>query len=62
VITSGMATLEEIEENETKVSLTLHFEPDSSLAEGLAEDIFGDVAGLVEQILQNFKVYAINVG
>lgn len=57
-----MATLEEIEENETKVSLTLHFEPDSSLAEGLAEDIFGDVAGLVEQILQNFKVYAINVG
>lgn len=60
VVTSGLVTLEELEENQTKVSLTLHFEPDASLKEGLAEDVFGDVEYLVGQILQNFKVYAKN--
>ena len=59
VLTSGLITLEKLDENETKVSMNLHFEPDPSLAEGKADDIFGDVETLLDLILSNFRAYAI---
>jgi uncharacterized membrane protein len=60
VVTSGLITLEELEEDETKVSMTLHFAPDPSLAEGTAGELFGDVEALVDLILRNFRAYAVH--
>ena len=59
VVTSGLITLDKLADNETKISMTLHFEPDPSLEEGKAGEIFGDVETLLDLILQNFRAYAI---
>ena len=59
VSTSGMITLEKINNDETNVSMTLHFEPDPSLEEGKANEIFADEEGFLDLILRNFRAYAI---
>jgi len=59
VSTSGMITLEKISNDETNVSMTLHFEPDPSLEEGKANEIFADEEGFLDLILRNFRAYAI---
>jgi uncharacterized membrane protein len=59
VYSSGLITLEKLSEGETEVSMTLHFEPDPSLAENKASELFEDVEALVDLILQNFRAYAI---
>ncbi|UCG24879.1 MAG: hypothetical protein JSW55_02475 [Chloroflexota bacterium] len=59
VLCSGLVTLEKLDEDETEVSLTLHFEPDPSLGEDKAAELFENVDGLVELILQNYSAYAL---
>jgi uncharacterized membrane protein len=59
VSTSGLITLEKTSNDETNVSMTLHFEPEPSLEEGKASEIFGDEEGFLDLILRNFRAYAI---
>lgn len=58
--TSGQVTFTELANNQTQVTVTLHFVPPAGIVGEVAASLFGNPEGRLEEDLQNFKRFVEN--
>jgi uncharacterized membrane protein len=58
VTTSGQVTFNSLPNNETEVTVMMHYDPPAGMLGEVGQKFFGDLGKRVEEDLRNFKAYA----